>query len=170
MCGEHEMTTPGPGGIKNPLNDRLQKHFQYGVRDEASRRNVAFPGNDASPHAPVPVVGQRDRTNLILGAKEVQRMRNCRAAYLPKEMFGESPWEILLSLYVEDERRRLSLSALAVLIEIPLTSLLRWISYLEGKSLVQTVAAATDARLRLVMLTEAGRRTMDDCMIELLRH
>ena len=51
---------------------------------------------------------------------------------------------------------------------VPMTTLLRWITYLEIKMLVTTIQVVTDARIRLLKMTDKGRNAMDECMTELL--
>ena len=125
--------------------------------------------NPISPFEPVKVFGRSNRKDLILGAEIVQKRRAARAIYFPKEMFGEVAWDIMMTLYVEEKSRSLSLTAISMLIQVPMTTLLRWITYLEIRMLVMTVPVVTDARVRLLQMTDTGRNAMDECMTDLLR-
>ena len=122
----------------------------------------------ASPFEPVPVSGLPNRRELIKGARELQRMRMARSLHLPNEMFGEASWDIMLVLYTEEERRSLSLTAISMIVQVPMTTLLRWITFLEVKLLVVTEPLMLDGRVRLLKMTDHGRQTMDECLTDML--
>ncbi|MEO6248920.1 MAG: hypothetical protein ABIO85_10140 [Sphingomicrobium sp.] len=124
---------------------------------------------DSSPFKPLDVSGREDRSQLVSAAQEIRKMRKTREDYLPSEMFGEAAWDIMLALYVEEEQHSLSLTAISMMSRVPMTTLLRWVTYLELKLLVSTVSVATDLRVRLLKLTHNGREIMDQYMMDILR-
>lgn len=128
---------------------------------------VAFT-NIVSPFKPVDVCERGSRKDLILSAELMQKRGRARAAHFPRAMFGEVAWNIMITLYVEEERRSLSLTAISRMNDVPMTTLLRWITYLEMKILVTTVPVVTDARVKLLKITDKGRNAMDECMTKLL--
>ena len=142
---------------------------QSSFQTETSSNAVEALTHPISPFEPVKVFGRANRRDLIFGAELMQKRRAARAAHFPKEMFGEVAWDIMMSLYVEEKSRSLSLTAISMLIQVPMTTLLRWITYLEIKMLVTTVPVVTDARVRLLQMTDTGRNAMDECMTDLLR-
>ena len=134
---------------------------------ECPTNTVANYTNIVSPFKPVDVCGRASRKDLILGAEQMQKRGAARAAHFPQEMFGEVAWNIMITLYVEEERRSLSLTAISMMNYVPMTTLLRWITYLEIRMFVTTVPVLTDARVRLLKMTDKGRNAMDECMTEL---
>lgn len=136
---------------------------------EVSLNTVAALNDIVSPFQPVEVCGRANRKDLILGAELMQKRGAARAAYFPEEMFGEVAWNIMITLYVEEEKRYLSITSIAMMNYIPMSTLLRWIKYLEVRMLVTTVQVVTDARVKLLKMTDKGRNAMDECMTDLLR-
>jgi len=67
-------------------------------------------------------------------ARRIHSARTLRTGYLPPEMFGEPPWDILLSLYGGSGGANLDLLAEAA--HTPITAVLRWIDYLEEEGFV----------------------------------
>jgi len=74
----------------------------------------------------------------------------------------------MLTLYEEEERRLLSFTAISLLVRVPMTTLLRWITFLELKMLVRTESVPTDARVKLLKITDHGRDAMDGYLTDLL--
>ena len=148
-------------GIANNVDAPIGTESPSNVEDAVT--------NSVSPFEPVKVLGRSNRRDLILGAELMQKRRAARATYFPKEMFGEVAWDIMMTLYVEEKSRSLSLTAISMLIQVPMSTLLRWITYLEIRMLVTTVPIVTDARVRLLKMTDTGRNAMDECMTDLLQ-
>ena len=144
------------------------KTVRFSFETEGPPNTVAAFSNIVSPFKPVDVCGKGSRKDLILGAELMQKRGAARATHFPQEMFAEVAWNIMITLYVEEERRSLSLTAISMMNYVPMTTLLRWITYLEIRMFVTTVSVVTDARVRLLKMTDKGRNAMDECMTELL--
>ena len=148
---------------------RKPNTLQPSFETKSLSNKVAPSENPICPFDPQETFGRANHRNLLLGAELMQKRRAARAAHFPKEMFGEVAWDIMIALYVEEKNHSLSLTAISMPIQVPMSTILRWVTYLEINMLVTTVLVVTDARVRLLQLTDKGRNTMDDCMTELLR-
>lgn len=102
------------------------------------------------------------RVELITRAKAMLHSRQLRARYFNRAIFAEPAWDILLLLYLADssEARR-SVGQLAELIETPLTTVSRWVGYLEKEHLVARTDHPTDRRIVFIRLTDKGRSALD---------
>jgi DNA-binding MarR family transcriptional regulator len=154
---------------KDNLLGRLNSACPSSERSGDRRLASDMTEKESSPFKPVDIAGRENRRQLLSAAREIQKMRECRNEHLPSEMFGEAAWDIMLALYVEEERHTLSLTAISMATRVPMTTLLRWVTYLELKLLVATVSVSTDARVRLLTLTHNGREIMDQYMMDILR-
>jgi DNA-binding MarR family transcriptional regulator len=102
------------------------------------------------------------RQGLRAEAVREQFRRALRRKILDEHLFGEPGWDILLALYVIDEvERRLSIAELTAMTHVPLTTSLRWLSYLEEQDLISRSMAPHDQRMVLIELTDDGRRAME---------
>ena len=143
--------------------------LQPSIGTETSINKTAAVDKLVRPFEPVETFERANHRDLILGAELMQKRRAARAAHFPNEMFGEVAWDIMIALYVEEKNHSLSLSAISMPIQVPMSTLLRWITYLEIQMFVKTVSVVTDERVRLLKMTDMGRNVMDECMKELLR-
>lgn len=148
---------------------RKPNTLQPSLETEGLSNNVAPLENPICQFEPKEIFGRANHRDLLLGAELMQKKRAARAAHFPKEMFGEVAWDIIIALYVKEKNHSLSLTAISTPINVPISTIIRWVTYLEINMLVTTVSVVTDARVRLLQLTDKGRNTMDDCMTELLR-
>lgn len=90
-------------------------------------------------------------------------VRRARKRQFPKQLFGEPAWDMLLDLYINQNRRRpVSVSSLCIASMVPATTALRYISLLEQHGLLRKAPADHDRRLSLVELTEQGYQAMED--------
>ena len=90
--------------------------------------------------------------------KAILQDRKKRATIFSRSMFGEPGWELLLALYAADTvGPRLTIGKLAQLAELPTTTALRWLSYLEDQRLIVREEHPTDARTAFVELTDKAR-------------
>lgn len=93
------------------------------------------------------------------------RIRRSRDNYLPKQLFGEPAWDILLDLYINHtQARSVSVSSLCVASMVPATTALRYIAMLEDHGLLRKVPAEHDRRVSLVELTDKGSSAMEAYM------
>jgi DNA-binding MarR family transcriptional regulator len=110
-----------------------------------------------------------ERESLRAQAARERYLRSQRRKLFNPHMFGEPAWDILLALCeMDDIERRLSIAQLATITHVPLTTSLRWLSYLEDQDLVSRSIAPHDHRMVLIELTDEGRRTMENYFREAL--
>jgi DNA-binding MarR family transcriptional regulator len=88
-------------------------------------------------------------------------MRSARLQLLPEGMFGEPAWEILLLLYIEQQGTRLNISGLSTILQLPPTSVLRWLNYLEERQFVLREDHPTDQRSVFIKLTPLATEALD---------
>lgn len=89
-------------------------------------------------------------------------MRRLRAQYFNRVMFAEPAWDMLLLLYLgESLEGRQTIGHLAELVETPLTTVLRWVAYLEKEQLAERRDHPTDRRMVFIELTDKGRKCMN---------
>ena len=104
----------------------------------------------------------QQREALKADAAREQLQRGLRRKLFDEHLFGEPGWDILLALFViDDVERRLSIAELTAITHVPLTTSLRWLSYLEERDLVSRSIAPNDQRMVLIELTDEGRRAME---------
>jgi DNA-binding MarR family transcriptional regulator len=82
-------------------------------------------------------------------------------------MFGEPAWDLLLTIYVHDEKRAvLTISQLAELANTPMTTALRWIDYLEETGLIVRDRSSADERASAIALSDHGRAQLQSYFAE----
>ncbi len=112
-----------------------------------------------------------DIVRRIAFAEQAKRQINDRRRRVRKfgaAMFGEPAWEMLLILYVEHQRSRLTVSRLCAESGAPSTTALRWLEYLEDQQLVQRRAHATDGRMSYVELTDKAVEQLESYLSDTL--
>ena len=108
------------------------------------------------------------RDALIDRARAVVRTRRLRARHFNRVMFAEPAWDILLLLYLaESSEGRQTIGQLAELVETPLTTVLRWIGYLEKEHLIERKDHPTDRRIVFVKLASKGRDALEAFLEEM---
>jgi DNA-binding MarR family transcriptional regulator len=116
-----------------------------------------------------PAFSSHPRETLSAQAARERFLRSQRRKLFNPHMFGEPAWDILLALCeIDNVERRLSIAQLATITHVPLTTSLRWLSYLEDQDLVSRSIAPHDHRVVLIQLTDEGRRTMQSYFREVL--
>ena len=106
--------------------------------------------------------------DLLSRARGLLHMRRLRTRHFTRVMFAEPAWDILLLLYVTDASEgRQTIGHVAELVEAPLTTVLRWVGYLEKEQLVTRQDHATDRRIVFIRLTDKGRECLDAFLDEL---
>lgn len=112
---------------------------------------------------------ESDQEKLIGLARTSIRARRIRKGSLPRAMFGEPAWDMLLSLYVGSRSgARQTVSNLCRSSGASQTTALRWIDYLEEQSFVARRASPTDRRVSYVDLTDVGRDAVENYFAKLL--
>lgn len=110
--------------------------------------------------AAAPATG--DREVLASRARIVLNARRRREQFFNPIIFGEPAWDILLMLYASEQSSgRLTMSRLAEWVETPLTTVVRWVKFLEEEGLVRRQPHPTDRRTVFIELLEKGRGALD---------
>ena len=101
--------------------------------------------------------------DLIERATIVWRSRRLRGRYFDPAIFGEPAWDLLMLLYITSASgERQTPGKLATELNTPLTTVLRWIGYLEKERLVERDPHPTDRRTVFIKLLERGKLALDD--------
>jgi DNA-binding MarR family transcriptional regulator len=114
------------------------------------------------------VVVPASRETLVKRARQSLNDRRRRARQFGSGMFGEPGWDMLLILYLEQDRKRLTVSALTDGSGIAATTALRWLGYLQSQGLVFRREHPTDARAAFVELSDKGVEAMNSYFSETL--
>jgi DNA-binding MarR family transcriptional regulator len=121
---------------------------------------------DELPRRSLPQPSPRDE--LVVRARTVLHARRLRARHFNRVMFAEPAWDILLLQYLADSSEgRQTVGQLSEMIDTPLTTVLRWIGYLEKEHLVERQGHPTDRRIVFIRLTDKGRNAMDAFLDEM---
>ena len=105
--------------------------------------------------------GTTNERNVIDRALSDYRARQRRDRYLPKELFGEPAWDMLLDLFVASlQDRQISVSSACLASGVPTTTALRWLGQLERGGLVERRAIPQDQRVVWVKLSAKGLQAM----------
>ena len=115
-----------------------------------------------SPEAP-------ERFHLLVLARRTQTRRRLRQRFFPKNYLGEIAFDMLLSLYINEDHREDCITTLMAELGAPMTTMLRWLAHLEREARVIGKQDVKDARTRLISLTDKGRTEMDEYFRESLR-
>jgi DNA-binding MarR family transcriptional regulator len=100
------------------------------------------------------------KLHLRTVAQRVLEARRRRTRFLPNAIFNEIAWEVLLSLYAAPH----GTEPLSVAPGRPPSVTSRWIDYLVGEGLVTRLSAGDDRNAVKVALSEAGARSIEDCL------
>jgi DNA-binding MarR family transcriptional regulator len=101
------------------------------------------------------------REALIEAAWHEFERRGRRMQIFSKDLFGEPAWEILLVLYAELDRTRLTFARITDKLDLPASTVLRWLRVLEGKHLVVREPHPTDQRSAFLKLTPDAINMLD---------
>lgn len=113
-----------------------------------------------------------DQPSLAFGAlREMEiALRRIRNAHFPPNYFSDAAWDILLDIdYAERHGLFYSVTDLGVDAGIPLTTTLRYLNKLERDGFVERRPDRNDKRRAIVVLTENGRKTLDQVFATLAR-
>ncbi|WP_114226795.1 MULTISPECIES: hypothetical protein [Sphingomonas] len=96
-----------------------------------------------------------------LKARKLLESRRKRDTFFAPAMFGEAPWDILLTLFATSEGTLgMSVNHLAEKSGVPATSCKRWLEYLEQEQLIFRRGHDRDQRMTLIALTDRGAERM----------
>ena len=126
-------------------------------------------GEGAAPLHLVPMPDSAAQSEMLRqDAARLLASRKLRSGLFDPNLFGEPAWDILLSLYViHNDRRRMSIRALAEHCDLPLTTMQRWLDYLAQRNLVRRLSNPADHRVVYIELSEQGRARMDSYFLRL---
>lgn len=101
--------------------------------------------------------------DLVAIAELLLDQRARRAEHLPADLFHEPAWDMLLALFIAQERRQtMNVKSLVACASAPVTTSQRWIDHLHKLRLIERVTDPEDRRRIEVSLSEAGTRSMCD--------
>lgn len=163
------MPDPEPPGSGEVNTGRTVTLTEKDVRDAARLFRLI---SDGTPWANLVLSEQEmprrssarpsERDELIARGRAVLHARRLRARHFNRAIFGEPAWDVLLLLYLADSSEgRQTISQLAEMVEIPLTTVLRWLAFLEKEHLIARKNHPNDRRIVFVELTDKGRHAMD---------
>jgi len=99
----------------------------------------------------------KNEERLALHAQIILDHRRKRLAHIPKCLFGEPGWEMLLDLFIQTHKKRqVSVSSLCNASDAPDTTALRHLSLLEQNGLVSRFPSQHDKRVVYVRFTPEG--------------
>lgn len=157
MLGIPYVPVPAGGG-----GEAVQRRKKAG-------RNGLFRGGGEAALYLVPMPDSAAQSEMLRqDAARLLASRKLRGGLFDLNLFGEPAWDILLSLYViHNDRRRMSIRALAEHCDLPLTTLQRWLEYLSQRDLVRRLPNPADQRVVYIELSEQGRAKMDAYFLRL---
>lgn len=89
--------------------------------------------------------------------RQLLKARRLRAKLIGCNLFSDPAWEILLEAFAAYlGRRKISVSKLCDVSDVPATTALRWIGKLEGDGLLQRSEDVSDARRTWIELSPQG--------------
>ena len=104
-------------------------------------------------------------------ARKEIRARHLREQFLPRDLFAEGGWNVLLDLFVaEIEQKHVSITDACIASNLPTTTALRHIHLLVERGLIQRSKDPADGRREFLRLTREGLDTMSatlDAMVSL---
>lgn len=101
------------------------------------------------------------RAVFVGRARRVIAERRKRIGIFGISMFGEPAWDMLLALYTEDGRQRLTVGKLVNATGHAPTTALRWLDYLETQGFIRREPHPLDRRSTFVDLVDKGYNALD---------
>lgn len=89
-------------------------------------------------------------------AKRMLNDRVKREDFLPSSLFGEAGWDVLLILFSAEPGTSDCGESIASRLDLPFSTVLRWIAVLETEGLVEAMPPSTRLEREAVRLSEAG--------------
>lgn len=119
-----------------------------------------------SPHQPTAVGGGYagiDRAVVEARVKGIIRERRTRSAFFPNRLFADPAWEILLALTLAHARQhRLDITNLSKRIDVPQTTVLRWINAMVDEGLLLRHGDVNDLRRTYIELSPEAWVRMEE--------
>jgi DNA-binding MarR family transcriptional regulator len=105
---------------------------------------------------------------LLETARALYRKRRLRARYFPASLLVEPTWDMLLDLFIADcERRRITVKSVCIASNVPTTTAMRHLRWLQEQGLVERLSHPRDARSIHVRLTAAAITAMENYLAEI---
>lgn len=108
---------------------------------------------------------ERDTKNEVtsFAVRAILMARSVRDEFFGDDLFGEPAWDILLGVFATElEEGQISIHALAAEVKLPPTTVLRWLSKLEERGLVQREPDLDHARRQYIRLTDRSRSVIQE--------
>lgn len=106
--------------------------------------------------------------SLVERAKVELKTRQHRRRHFPSSFFGEPVWDMLIALYLSQERRE-TVCNLIYGCDLPHTTGLRWLEVLDNHDLIRRKPHHKDKRVTLVELTEGGQYALESYFLTIPR-
>jgi len=101
-------------------------------------------------------------------AQDVIAMRRNRLRYLPRRLFGEPGWDMLLTLYAEMPAKSwLSLEELSASVDLPPRTANRWLEALKAQAIVEESFSGKPDEATCFRLTAKGTAALTEYLTEL---
>lgn len=119
--------------------------------------------SDPSPEGP----GRATQQMLYLSARLWLHKQNARYKYLPRSIFRDPAWNMLIDMYVQErEGRAVATTSACAASGAPPSTALRWISSLEQAALISRISDAHDGRRTFLRLTPKARCAIEKWLLE----
>lgn len=103
---------------------------------------------------------------MVRRAQKILASRRARLSFLPREVFGEPAWDMLLDLFISShEDRPISVSSACIASGVPATTALRWLSMMEEHGLIERTSDHADRRRVYVAITDSACKAMYEWLL-----
>jgi DNA-binding MarR family transcriptional regulator len=111
-----------------------------------------------------------DPDYLLRLAEALFETRRLRGRHLDDELFREPAWDMLLDLFIQKERgRRPSVKGVCLASNVPATTALRWIGWLESEGLIERQRDERDRRRIFIALSRTGHSAIRQYLLDVTR-
>ena len=131
--------------------------------DPATRQGFVRSSSDLAVRA------DNESDSLVKRARVILANRRRRSAIFGAQMFSEPAWEILLTLYADQQAQRHTQSGVIDASGTSKTTALRWIDYLLERDFIRREDHPTDKRLKFLALSENGLNLLEMYLSETVR-
>ncbi len=131
----------------------------FDTLDVIDRRDVdehPSPARTGTGHSP-----REALSDLALWAVNHYNARRRRERFLPKDLFRDPAWDVLLDLYIaEAEQRTVRITSACRVASHSTSTGLRWIANLEARHLIERTPDLSDGRASFIRLSDQGWQQM----------
>ncbi len=115
------------------------------------------------------LLGRESPPDLMLEeARALYRERRLRERYFPGSLLVEPTWDMLLDLFIAHrERRKTAVKSVCISANVPQTTALRHLRWLDEQGLVERLTHPRDARSTYVRLTADAITAMENYLWEI---